>query len=195
MSLDLIQPDPVLSEHAAALEKRLDETARQLSPENLGTLLGVSSRELVSVTISALPADSASIWLIDADHTHLIVSHTAPHSDALLDREQPLNEGLISLVLASEQSICENQVYEHAQHSKQVDSALGIVTCAMIAVPFYVGGNLRGVLSCVRLKDTPDAEDPPGFTAANLGRVERLSTAIERLLNYRILTACLGLEA
>lgn len=193
MLSDLIQEDLNLSEHAAAFEQRLDEEAHQLSPENLGELLGPAGQELVSVTIAALPADSASIWLVDSERTRMIVSHAEPPSD-LLNRKQSLDKGLISLVLASEQSVCENQVYEHAHHSKKIDKALGTVTCAMIAVPFYVGGVLRGVLTCVRLKDSPEAPDPPGFSAANLSRVKRLSSAIEQLLNYRILTGILGLE-
>jgi len=193
MSSDLIQEDLILSEHAGACEQRLDEAARELSPENLGELLGPSGRELVSVTVAALPADSASIWLVDADRTRLIVSHVEPRSD-ILHQEQSLDRGLISLVLGSEQSICENQVYAHAHHSKAIDQKLGTVTCAMIAVPFYVGGVLRGVLSCVRLKDEPEAPDPPAFSAANMNRVKRLSSAIEHLLNYRILSGILGLE-
>jgi hypothetical protein len=193
MSTLLLQPDLVLSEHAAAIEQRLDDCTRRLSPEDLEGLLGDAGRELVAVTIAALAADSASIWLVDAERTRMIVSHTEPRGD-LLGWEQPLEEGLISLVFASEQSICENQVYEHVQHSKRIDNALDKVTCAMIAVPFYVGGHLRGVLTCVRLKDSIEEPDPDGFTAADLGRVRRLSMAIERLLNYRILTALLGLE-
>jgi hypothetical protein len=193
MPSDLLQPDLNLSEHAALIEQRLDESASRLSPENLGELLGPSGREMASVTIAALPADSSSIWLVDAERTRLIVSHAEPPSD-IINQEQSLNEGIVSLVLGSEQAICENRVYEHAQHSKQIDAALGTVTCAMIAVPFYVGGALRGVLSCVRLKASAEAPDPPAFTAANLSRVKRLSSAIEQLLNYRIVAGILGLE-
>ena len=124
----------------------------------------------------------------------MIVSHTEPPSELLLNQEQSLDKGLVGLVLASEQSISENRVYENARHAKDIDSKLGKVTCAMIAVPFYVGGVLRGVLSCVKLKDSPDAPDPSGFSAANLSRVKRLSLAIEQILNYRIITGILDLE-
>lgn len=190
---DSIQPDPVLSRNSATIEQRLAEVASELTAEDLEQLLGAAGREMASVTIAALQADSASIWLVDSGRTKLVVSHTEPNND-LLEREQPLNEGLISLVLGSEQSICENQVYQHAQHSKRIDSELSQITCSMIATPFYAGGELRGVLSCVKLKNSPDAPDPPGFSAANLSRITRLSTTLERLLNYRILTRILDLE-
>ena len=74
----------------------------------------------------------------------------------------------------------------------QIPTALN--TCAMIAVPFYVGGTLRGVLTCVKLKNAPDEPDPPDFTVTDLSRVKRLSSAIEHLLNYRILKSILDLE-
>ena len=64
----------------------------------------------------------------------------------------------------------------------------------MIAVPFYLGGEAAGVLSCVQLKKSPDAPDPVGFTAKHLNRISRLSTTMERLINYRVLNSILGLE-
>ncbi|MFT5471482.1 MAG: hypothetical protein ACI8UO_006616 [Verrucomicrobiales bacterium] len=188
-----IQPDPVLAQHSAAIEQRLVEAVNGLTTEDLEQLLGAVGREMVSVTIAALQADSASIWLADAARTKLVVCHSEPNN-GLLEREQPLNEGLISLVLGSEKSICQNQVYKNAQHSKRIDSELAQITCSMIAAPFYAGGQLRGVLSCVKLKDSLEAPDPPIFTAANLSRITRLSSAMERLLNYRILTRILDLE-
>ena len=81
------------------------------------------------------------------------------------------------------------------QHSKRIDEALGMVTCAMIAVPFYLGGGLRGVISAVQWKESEDASDPEGFTARDLHRAQRLSSMLERLLNYKVLKIILDLNA
>lgn len=134
-----------------------------------------------------------SIWLADETEENLVVTHTLP-DPGFIGWSQPIAEGLIGLAYASEQSLCENRVYENADHSKRVDDALGQVTCALIATPFYVGGNLEGVLSCVQLKDSLDDADPSGFTARNMNRVRRLSSVLERLVNYRLLTTLLGIE-
>ena len=64
----------------------------------------------------------------------------------------------------------------------------------MIVTPFYMCGALRGVISTVQIKDSEDAPDPPGFSASNLNRMRRLSTVLERLVNYRLLTRLLDLE-
>ncbi len=194
MLSQLLQSDTELSEHAARIEQRLEECAQRMRPEDMGELLGQTGRELVSLTVSALQADSASIWLVDADHTRLIVSHVEPMDELMYKREQPLDRGLITLVLGSGQAVCENRVYDNLRHSKRTDEALGKVTCSLMAVPLYAGGTLRGVVSCVKLKDSPDDPDPEGFSAPNLGRLKRLSAAIERILNYRMLVSILGLE-
>ncbi len=194
MLSQLLQPDTELSEHAARIEQRLEECARRMQPEYMGELLGQTGRELISLTIRTLQADSASIWLVDAEHTRLIVSHVEPMNELMYKREQPLDKGLVSLVLGSGQAVCENRVYDNARHSKRTDEALGKITCALMAVPLYVGGTLRGVVSCVKLKNNPEDPDPDGFTAPNLGRLKRLSAAIERILNYRMLVSILGLE-
>ena len=194
MRSDLLQPDTVLSEHAPLIEQRLEACSRRMRPEDLGTLLGNAGRELVAVTVRSLEADSASVWLMSADRTRLIVSHAHPTNEDLLHRDQPLDEGLVSLVLRSEQPVCENRVYEHRDHSKRTDQSLGVITCSMIAVPCYAGGALRGVVSCVRVKANESAPDPPGFDSADLARMGRLSNALEQILNFRLLSGLLGLD-
>ncbi len=143
--------------------------------------------------MEVLGGHSITIWLADVEQEHLIVTHCDPE-EKLVGWKQPITEGLISLTFASEQCICENKVYLNADHSKKVDKKLGTVTTAMIATPFYIAGNLRGVISCVQIKPDIDAADPPGFSARNMNRVRRLSTVGERLVNYRLLSILLDLE-
>lgn len=189
----MTSPDPDLAENAALIERQLEAATKSLGPGDLDKLLGRVGREIFQLFSRSAEADSFSVWLVDPDQTKLVVSYSEP-DPKLLGWEQPLNEGLISLVLASEQALCENLVYQNAQHSKRTDEAMNQVTCSMIAVPFYLGGELRGVLSCVQLKDSPDSPDPPGFTGVHLNRITRLSTLLGRLANYRALTEILGLE-
>ncbi|MEM9016669.1 MAG: GAF domain-containing protein [Verrucomicrobiota bacterium] len=188
-----ISPDPELTEHASAIEQQIERAARRLTPKEFENLIGVPGRAVLRSLKEALEADALSIWLADPERKHLVVTHTEPDPD-FVGFEQPLTEGLVSLAFASEQCLCENQVYLNENHSKRVDEARGQVTCAMIATPYYIAGHLRGVISCVQMKDSPDAPDPSGFRARNMNRVRRTSTVIERLVNYRLLTSLLELE-
>jgi len=189
----VIYPDETLSEHAPSIEKAIDRAARNLTPEQFKSLVGDPGLSILRSAKEAVGADSITIWLADVEQKHLVVTHSDPE-ERLVGWEQPVTEGLISLTFASEQCLCENKVYLNADHSKRVDEKLGHVTTAMIATPFYIAGNLRGVFSCVQLKSDRDAEDPPGFSAKNMNRIRRLSTVGERLVNYRLLTTLLGLE-
>lgn len=187
-------PDPVLSESAADVERRLQEYASRMTIEDLQALMDPVKRDFFEWTMDEIGAESGTVWLADEARTKLVVgySHRSP---GLVAKEQPLDEGLISLVLASEQAICENEVYRNVEHSKRIDEELGMITCAMIATPFYLGGALRGVLSCVQWKKAEADPDPPGFSAAHLGKVQRLSVGLERLINYQLLRIIFDLHA
>jgi len=189
----VITPDPTLSEHSDAIERRLAAIIRGISPETFQELLGDPGLSVMRSTMSCISADSMSIWLVDDADERMVVTQTLPDPE-FIGWSQPVGEGLIGLAYASEQSLCENRVYANAEHSKRADKALDQVTCALIATPLYVGGTLEGVLSCVQLKDSLDEPDPSGFTARNMNRVRRLSKVIERLVNYRLLTRMLGVE-
>ncbi|MFV1994356.1 MAG: GAF domain-containing protein [Verrucomicrobiales bacterium] len=187
-------PDPVLSEKGDEIGARLLDYADQVAPEDLPALMDALLRDLFEGAMERVGADSGTIWLADKERTKLVVGYAHPIRE-LMGKEQPLDEGLISLVLASEQGICEHDVYRNEQHSKRIDEALGKVTCAMIAVPIYLGGALRGVISAVQWKKDSDAPDPPGFTAKDLHRAQRLSKMLERALNYKLLKIILDLNA
>lgn len=189
----LIQPNPELSSRSAAVEEALARTAANLDPEVFSNLIGAPGLSVMRSSMEVLKADSLSVWLIDRDETHLVVTHTEP-DPAFLGYKQSVEEGLIAFAYASEQCLCENEVYLNEKHSKKVDEKLGQVTYAMIATPFYIAGNLKGVISCVQLKENHDAPNPAGFSARNMNRVRRLSAAVERLVNYKLLTILFDLE-
>ena len=65
----------------------------------------------------------------------------------------------------------------------------------MIAVPFYFLGELRGVISCVQLQPADAAAaTPPGFSAAHLQGLQLSAGVLSRLIEYRLLALCLGLD-
>lgn len=189
----MIITDPELSEFAPMIERKLAQAAKSVAPDEFSALLGDPGRAILRSTMESVKGDSTSIWLADIEEKNLVVTHSTP-DESLIGWKQPLTEGLISLVFASEQSLCENKVYQNANHSKRIDNAMDQVTCALIATPFYFGGALQGVVCCVQLKNGQESDDPAGFSARDLGRTRRLSTALERLVNYRLLTSLIGLE-
>jgi GAF domain-containing protein len=142
-------------------------------------------QEALKDTFSCLSADEGTLWVIDEEGEALVPRwNSGPNAAQILSRHrQRLTGGLISLVCATEQPLCENAVYRNTQQDPTLDRKLGVLTCAMIAVPLRLFGETVGVLSCVKLKNTLEAPDPEPFSAADLawatGVVEELQSELE----------------
>ncbi len=125
-------------------------------------------------------ADEGTLWLLDEEQAHLVPAwNSGPDAASFVGRfRQPLSRGLVSLVCIGGQPLCENDVSRNTRQDASLDRQLGKLTCAMIAVPLRVRGEIRGVVSCVKLKARDAAgPDPAGFTAEDLQTVSGAAEA------------------
>jgi hypothetical protein len=143
-------------------------------------------------------AHEGTVWLIDATRSFLVPRfNTGPHAEGFVGSfKQSLRTGMISMVVATELPICENEVYRNQQQDKSLDKQLQLHTWAMLAVPFYFGGELRGVISAVQLIKPADttAPEPPGFTAENLATLQLETSVLTRMVEYQLLSLALNRE-
>ncbi len=95
------------------------------------------------------------------------------------------------MVFAQQQPYCENRIEASAGHDDTLDRKIAKHTTAMIAVPFYFGFGLRGVISCVQLAEAPKARE--GFSSADVEILSRAANLVERLIDGTLLTCLLGL--
>jgi hypothetical protein len=191
-------PDPRFAALSAHLAERVNDAANALTPDNFPDVLDPLIRRILVDAFTTAQAQGGAIWVADAEEQHLIpVYSTGPLADHLGGRfRQPLDRGLISLVYKKGQSIAEHDVYRNRQQDKTLDGVLGVLTCAMIAVPLSFAKRLRGVVSCVRLKPAQSLEpDPPGFSPDDLDDIERLSATLTRLLDHELVGATVGWQS
>jgi GAF domain-containing protein len=147
--------------------------------------------------LRAIGAHEGTVWLLDETRSVLIPRfNNGPHADNFVGRfRQSLRSGMISMVVSTEQPICENEVHQNQQQDKTLDRELGLLTCAMLAVPLYFGNELRGVLSAVQLQPAGAAAlEPPGFTPQDLEALQLAASVLARLLEQQLYTMALGLE-
>ncbi len=146
--------------------------------------------------LSAAQAHEGTVWLLDRTRSVLVPRfNSGPKAAEFVSSfSQSLRSGMISMVVATEQPICENEVHRNRQQDKTLDEKLQLVTCAMLAVPFYFAGELRGVISAVQLKARADAPKPPGFTVANLGTLQLAASVLSRMLDHQLMSLVLGRE-
>lgn len=191
-----ILPDPGLYNQRQTLQERMEQVGSRVDARNFGSLFRRNLEILFRKALSEMGAHEGTIWIVNPDRTHLEPAfNNGP--DAAIFREsirQPLDSGLISMVFATEQACIESEVYRHAGQDKTVDHAIGKLTCAMIAVPFYFGNQLRGVLSAVQLKATDATEDPPGFSPENLALFEGTADILQVLVDHHVLLSLIGLK-
>ena len=160
-----ILPDPAFLDLKSVLSERLERIAGSLQPEQFGSLLDPLMRQTIEHGFAEARANEGTVWLLDQASEYLIPAwNTGPNANKLVGKfKQPLNAGLISMVLSSEQPFLENEVWKNSRHSKLLDSMLEVQTGAMIAVPFYFLRACRGVVSCVKL-------DKNGASEKQIGR-------------------------
>jgi hypothetical protein len=184
--------DPDLEEFGDRLTRALERYAKRLRPTDLDSLVDAATGSVLQNLRNNIAADSVAIWIADQAGENLVFAIASPVDNRVLGREQPMSEGFISLVFASEQPICENRVAEDERHSKRIDSVIGETTEAIIAVPFYLGGVLRGVLSAVRWQDGSGCAG--AFGLEHLQTTQRASVVVERLINLALAKAICGIE-
>ncbi len=130
--------------------------------------------DVLAKTLIAISAHEGTLWLLDDEMQNLVPSwNSGPKAKSFVGKfQQPLTSGLISLVCVTGQAICENEVYQHAGQDPRLDQQLRLKTCSMIAVPVRVDGDIRGIVSCVRLKPAGEnIPDPPPFSTDDLRTV------------------------
>jgi hypothetical protein len=185
-----IVPDPRFEALAPALAERLSAVMASITPDNFASLTDALFLEVLKRGVEEVGADEATIWLPDAGGENLVPGcNTGSRAAEFVGVfRQPLSSGLVSLVFATEQSMLVNAAHADPRHSPLADHALGQRTDALIAVPFSFLRSGRGVLSCVRLGAGAGGQ----FAPEHLGRIQRTSAVLGRLVEHRVLGETVG---
>ena len=190
-------PDERLVALRPELLAALREGAREVSGAAFADFFDASMRTLLRDGFDRAGAHEGTVWLLDEARAVLIPRfNSGPHAEQFVGVfRQSVRAGMIGMVAATEQAICENEVCKNARQDRTLDEQLRLKTWSMIAVPFYYFGELRGVISCVQLQPADSAEpNPPGFSAEHLHGLQLTAGVLSRLIEYRLLELCLGLE-
>ncbi|MFL6590646.1 MAG: hypothetical protein ACJ8M4_10800 [Chthoniobacterales bacterium] len=184
-----------------ALQEYLAKLGAAITPENFLSICDEMVRKLLTDTFARISANEGSIWLLDPEKQHLVVAYNSgPNTEEIMGFKQPVSQGIVSLVVASEHAFVENQVYKNAKHSATLDKKLHKTTYAMIAVPLYFLNEVRGAISCVQLLDVmvdggraaATGETPSGFGPPELNAIQTIAAVVRDLIDYRLLGTAVG---
>jgi hypothetical protein len=193
-----VLPDVRLSAVRGIVSTRMDEVALALASGGFEDFFTPTMRGALLDGFEQVGAHEGTVWLIDASERFLIPRfNNGPNAATFVGRfRQSLQSGMIGMVVATQQPICENRAHLNAVHDPRLDQELGLVTSAMIAVPFYFASQLRGVISAVQLQRAKgDEPELPGFSPRHLSQLQLTADVLERLIEHELLTLSLGLGA
>jgi hypothetical protein len=192
-----VLPDDRLVAHHSAVQQSFRRAAALICEGGFDDFFDSTMRDFFCGCLAARGAHEGTVWLINAAGTALIPRfNSGPNAKGFVDIfEQSLSTGMISAVVATEQPMCENAVQFNSARDPRLDQKLCVRTCAMLAVPFYFAGELRGVISAVQLAraDSTDPE-PPGFSPESMAALQVNAAILGRLLERKLLGAVFGLE-
>lgn len=145
---------PHTAKDEATLSSRDSELKRKshyLGPEATRKYIDEAFNNKLTEAIESVHADEGSVWWLNRGGEELVpVANTGPDADKMvLKYAQPLDRGIISLVLKSEDNLVDDDVQHNPDHEIALDETLGRFTKSMLVVPFYVFGVLKGVVTAV----------------------------------------------
>lgn len=132
-------------------ESELKRKAHYLGPEASGNYIDDAFTKKLTEAMGKVHADEGSLWWLNRECKELVpVANTGPDAERMvLKYKQPLDRGIISLVVKSEDNIVDDDVQHNPNHEIALDETLGRFTKSMLVVPFYVFGVLKGVVTAV----------------------------------------------
>ena len=192
-----VLPDGRLSTLRPVLSARMKDAAELLGEGAFDEFFDATMRSLLVAGLQSAGAHEGTVWLLDHSRNNLVPRfNSGPNAPNFVGQfRQTLRAGMISMVVATEQPICENEVHKNQRQDRTLDQRLGLVTCSMLAVPLYFAGEVRGVISAVRLKPAGSAApDPAGFSPEDLRALQLTASVLSRLVEHELIALSIGLE-
>ena len=107
-------------------------------------------RRLLCEAAGETGASEATLWLLSKDEAHLEGTINHGPTPAILEQARvPVTDSVVGLVASNGLAA---SIGPQDYHNPEVDRLTGVATGAMIAVPVYVRGKLRGVISAINPK-------------------------------------------
>lgn len=168
--------DPALDGVGARIADHIGRTLGILRPSEVRELVTPLMEELFRDGLLSITADGGTLWWLSPGEAVLEAVFN-PLEPEIAGKRQPLVSGIISLVLATSETLRVESADSHHHHSAVIDTALGKRTRTMIAVPFRLRDRVCGVLTAVRF----GAAEP--FGCRETGVLERQVSVISVMLD------------
>ena len=123
-------PDERLVALRPELLAALRDAAREVSGEAFADFFDAPMRSLLLDGFERAGAHEGTVWLLDDARAELIPRfNSGPHAERFVGTfRQSVRAGMIGMVAATEQAICENEVCTNARQDRTLDEQLRLKT-------------------------------------------------------------------
>ncbi len=188
-------PDPRVAPHAKAIEERVSMFAGHIRAATFAEFLDPLMKRTMTDCLRDAEANEGVVWLLDREGKNLTCAYQiGPHSSRLNNIRVPVESGVSGMVLVTQQTFSENNLGINRAAASAVEERMGVIVSSRILVPFFIAGQIRGVVAGYRTKANIDANEPPGFSADDVEELNLLSRLLGRLLDHKLLCSAIGLE-
>lgn len=177
--------DPALDGTGARIADHIGRTLGILRPVEVRELVTPLMADVFRDCLLSITADGGTLWWLSPGEAVLEAVFN-PLEPEIAGKRQPLVSGIISLALATSETLCVASADSHHRHSVAIDTALGKRTGSMIAVPFRVRDRVCGVLTAVRFGEADS------FGSGETGRLERQASAMAAMLDSILVARITG---
>ena len=188
-------PDPRVAPHAQAIEQRVGQFASHLRAANLADSLDPLMLRMIKDGFRDTGAHEGVIWMLDLEQKNLLCAwQMGADSSRLANFRHALDNGVSSMVLATQQAFCENNLAQNRAAASVLEERMKVIICARIMVPWSIAGRQRGLIACYQTKPNLEAPDPAGFDEDAVEEISLMSRLLGRLLDHKLLCAAIGLD-
>lgn len=152
LSEALVVRNPGLSGVSARIKDCIQQSLEMLKPSGASSLITPAMVDCFADLLVGAHANGGTLWML-CPGAAALEAVMNPLEPEIVGKRQPLVSGMISLVLATGETVCVTGVPSHQSHSPAIDIALGKTTHSMIAIPISLAGTIRGVLTVVSLTE------------------------------------------
>lgn len=203
----MLEPeDLALSSRLRELADTFSELVMSKQPE---AFIDRTLARLLTGAMREAGADEGTVWLASGQEL-VPIWNNGPDATAFVGSFRlPASEGITGMVFTTGLSACESEVCFQKRQNRMLDESLGVATWAMLAVPLKFLGEVRGVITAVRLvrigTDAPIPRSreewpsqlaiPAAFTLDSLSGIEHIASVVGQLLEHRLKSWALNEDA
>jgi len=181
-----IMANSLLEEFGDTLRRQMTKSADELWNGRFDRLLTPVIQAQIQHALVQTECDDLFVFLLDKNAEGLVPVHrksVLSESGEVLEADDVIiRDGLLTMVCASGQSICDNGIQNNPFWTSEIEEMLSGPVKDVIVTPLRFADRLRGVACFVRAESNPKS----GSSAHNFKVANLMSSTLEPLLDLHL---------